>query len=184
MREIIFEVYGLPVPQGSKRGFVKQDKKTGRTYAAVVDDDPTALRNWRALVIDAARQARIAAGVDSPFLAAAVEMMFTYPRPAGHFGAKGLLRSAPVEKVTAPDLDKLVRATYDSLKQAYVVLDDSVIVESHERKGFGEPKLRVAVTELELRQVAPLLEVTVDPAPEESNEQRSFRQFAHPGRDR
>lgn len=150
MRELTFQVHGLPVQQGSKRGFVKEDKRTGRQFAVVVDDDPLGLRGWRGLVIETARNARIAAGIEAPLQAVAVELLFTFPRPAGHFGAKGLLPSAPIEKVTEPDLDKLVRAVYDSLTQSYVILDDRVVVESRERKTFGEPGVSVTIRELPL----------------------------------
>lgn len=150
-RELSFEVFGLPAPQGSKKGFVKQDRRSGRAYAVVVDDDEEGLMIWRQMVIGKAREARIAGNFAAPLAAASVYLEFYFPRPAGHFGVKGLLASAPLVKVTKPDLDKLVRAVYDSLTQAYVVIDDNAIVYSEEFKDFGEPSLFARVRELALR---------------------------------
>ena len=152
-RVLEFTVFGEPTPKGSLRPVPGRGRLTGKTM--LIPDNQTELLRWAGRVIDAARSARVAAGMDRPMEAAMVELEFNFARPAGHYGsgknAGQLLRSAPAEKVTKPDLDKLVRAVYDSLTQAYVVLDDNAIVESHERKQFGEPCLCVKVTELALR---------------------------------
>ena len=49
MRSLAFQVFGDPIPQGSKRAFVVKNR------AVVVDDNKAPLRSWRSQIVDAAR---------------------------------------------------------------------------------------------------------------------------------
>jgi len=119
-------VNGVPVPQGSKTSF--RHSKTGKV---VMVDANKNLAAWRALV---SARARSAWGVDRPPLAGPVIVtaLFYLPRPKGHYGTgrnAGVLKpSAPVYPAVKPDLDKLVRAVFDSLKVAGVWADDALCV--------------------------------------------------------
>jgi Holliday junction resolvase RusA-like endonuclease len=128
VREIQFDVAGLPVPQGSKR-LVNRNT----TYAHIIDDNDKTLVPWRAAVTHEANLATaLSGGIFSKKTAIRLVITFVLPRPA----------SAPKRRfpITRPDLDKLTRAVKDSLtKVAYY--DDSQVVELHCIKRFprGEP---------------------------------------------
>lgn len=118
-----FDVPGVPQPQGSTKSFVRGGK-------VITTSDNARLRPWRDAVCWHAREA--IAGrpqFDGPVVVSAI---FWLPRPAGHFGRRGLLPSAPVHPFRKPDLDKLVRGALDALSEAGVWRDDAQVV------GFGE----------------------------------------------
>jgi crossover junction endodeoxyribonuclease RusA len=116
---IQFTVYGLPVPQGSK-------KVIGKNVIEMAD---ARLRSWRQDVANAARTAMEGA---SPYIEPVdVRLMFWLPRPQGHFGtgrnAEKLKPSAPIAPAVHPDLDKLTRAVLDALT-GIVFRDDKQVV--------------------------------------------------------
>lgn len=131
---IEFFVPGIPVPQGSIRGFVVNGR-------AVLTSDNTKLKPWRnsvtALAVAAMR------GHDRFENAVAVKYVFTMPRP------KSVKRAEPTVK---PDLDKLVRAINDALTQAGVWRDDSQVVESREEKRYETAGLAPGV-DIEVREI-------------------------------
>lgn len=102
-----FRVDGIPVPQGSKKGFV-----VGRR-AVLVDDNKDKLKPWRAKVAAAADLGETFTG---PVIVAAV---FYMPRP------KTVRRLLPSVK---PDLDKLARALGDGMTDGGLITDDALIV--------------------------------------------------------
>lgn len=120
-----FEVRGIPGAQGSKTVYGK-----GRFVESSAKVKP-----WRQDVKAAAEAALIASnewetGYRGPV---AVRIVFTFPRPASHYGTG---RNAGVVKESAPwypigrylgDLDKLCRSTFDALTAAGVFHDDSQI---------------------------------------------------------
>jgi len=131
--DLSFEVRGTPAPQGSHRAFV--NRRTGR---AIVTDDSPATRPWRQDVRAAALDATAAAGWPPPTARPVVVVLaFRFDRPKGHHGRHGLLRSAPPEKLTKPDLDKLVRSTLDALS-GLVWRDDSQVVGIDASKGWAD----------------------------------------------
>jgi len=121
-------VYGQPTPQGSKKGFVHPKKH----YVIIVDDDKgKKLKPWREAVKFAAIAARDGGlPITGPV---AVSMVFTFARPAGHFGSgknSGQVKaSAPPRPHGRPDLSKLARSTEDALTDARAYEDDARIVE-------------------------------------------------------
>ena len=137
--QVCFQVFGLPQPQGSARGFV-----VGRR-AIITTDDPK-LRSWRRDAVLATKE--VLAG-RSPW-PGPVEVVarFTWPRPAGHFGKRGLRASAPLQKITAPDVDRCARGLLDALMVAGVIRDDAQVVRLNVSKGFGEPLTQVEVRSL------------------------------------
>jgi Holliday junction resolvase RusA-like endonuclease len=146
------EVEGVPVPQGSKRAF--RHSKTGRVV--MVDDNP-ALTGWRLLVSTKARSS----WGGRPPIAGPVSVWadFYLPRPAGHLGTGrnfGKVKdSAPVWPAVKPDLDKLLRAVFDSLTTAGVWRDDSLAVVVSGAKHYAGP-LRPAGVSLQIREAGGL----------------------------
>jgi crossover junction endodeoxyribonuclease RusA len=123
---IEFRVYGTPAPQGSKTAFVRGGR------AVVVDGSSTTgrqkLSSWRAEV---AREAsNIASGelLEGPL---GVEINFIMPKP----------KSAPKSKLFCdkkPDIDKLIRSTFDSMT-GVLYRDDSQVTSIKATKVYTTP---------------------------------------------
>lgn len=134
-------VPGLPAPQGSKKVV-----PTARGHR-VIEGNEARLRPWRQAV---AIEASLAMGRDaSPTRGAVrVELAFSFPRPAGHYGNgrnQGIVRdSAPAYKTTKPDLDKLARSVLDALT-GIVFVDDAQVDELLARKRFGAAGVDIVV---------------------------------------
>jgi Holliday junction resolvase RusA-like endonuclease len=103
-----FTVYGTPASGGSKRAF--KAKHSDRIL--VVDDNPKA-KPWKQQVSDVA--IALFAG-RAPFAGPlGLELCFYVPRPKSHYGARGLLPSAPKRPIVKPDVTKLTRPLEDAL---------------------------------------------------------------------
>lgn len=111
-------VYGVPAPQGSKKG--GYSAKTGKTF--VYEQNSKTQKSWRQDVIAAAVAAREATGLDTLDGPLETYIEFRLPRPASVKIAK---RPFPAVK---PDVDKLVRNTLDALTQAGVYRDDAQVI--------------------------------------------------------
>lgn len=136
-----FAVLGAPAPKGSGRAMLIGGK--ARFVSGGSAPNARNLRSWDVAV----REAAIAAcgpSVSCPpspvFVATPmrVVLVFRMRRPGGHWGKRGLKPSAPAHPASKPDLDKLVRATLDSLT-GIVFDDDSRIVSVEARKTWAEP---------------------------------------------
>lgn len=114
MRQAVgFSVVELPAPQGSKKGYVRKGR-------VVLVESSAKVRPWRQAVIAAAVDAMGDAGP----LAGPLEMqvVFYLPRPKAEPKRR---RTWPERK---PDLDKLVRSTFDAMTIAGVWGDDAQVV--------------------------------------------------------
>jgi Holliday junction resolvase RusA-like endonuclease len=126
MRERLFEcrAHGIPVPQGSMKGF---KTKSGKVILTSANDK---MKPWRALVISAAVEANLGKlPIAEPV---AVEVIYYLPRP----------KTAPKRVIfpaKKPDKDKLDRAIYDALTQAGVWVDDALNIASYTEKKFATP---------------------------------------------
>lgn len=131
-------IYGLPQPAGSK---IAGRSKAGKLF---VRDAAKGSTPWKRQVAQAAGEAMNDAGLmDGPL---GLEAVFYLPRPAGHFGKRGLRPSAPAYPTKRPDTTKLLRAVEDALT-GVVWRDDAQVVVQTAVKVFGEParcELRVA----------------------------------------
>jgi Holliday junction resolvase RusA-like endonuclease len=113
VNSITFEVIGLPAPQGSKSAYVRGGR------AVIVDGSSKTGRDkhaqWRD---DVCRAARLVA-----------TEMFMGPVWVGITFWMPLPKSAPHRwrHASAPDLDKLVRSVLDSLVNAGLLKDDSLV---------------------------------------------------------
>lgn len=128
MTPIEFTAYGLPAPQGSKK-YVghRRNKQTGKELPVLVESSKK-VTPWRRVVAQTALTVRPKVLLEGPLVA---DMVFSMPRPAGHFGtgrnAGRLKPSAPLVPSVMPDLSKLARSTEDALT-GLVWRDDSLVV--------------------------------------------------------
>jgi Holliday junction resolvase RusA-like endonuclease len=137
---IEFFVAGMPVPGGSKKAFVVAGK------ARLTDMGGERTKHWRASVAQAAAALGRETLFDGPLK---VEFHFQIPRPAGHFGKRGLLPSARPHPSIQPDALKLARSTEDALT-GVLWRDDAQTVRLTITKTYGEPAgCLVRVTPLE-----------------------------------
>jgi Holliday junction resolvase RusA-like endonuclease len=134
-------VPGTPIPQGSKRAIMS--RSTQRPI--VVDANRVGLAEWRAdltayLMREAGEQ-----GWPTQVNPVNVRIVFTLPRPAGHYLPANGKRSVPVLRADAPywhtkapDIDKLTRAVLDAMTDSHVVKDDSLVVGLRVTKVYGD----------------------------------------------
>ena len=115
MIEII--VYGTPAPQGSKRHVGK----------GIMIEASQKVKPWREAVKWAVRESERRMRPEVPLC---VDITFTLVKPAS---APKRARSWPMRK---PDLDKLVRSTFDALTESGVWQDDARVVEVSAMKCF------------------------------------------------
>ncbi|MFJ8153884.1 RusA family crossover junction endodeoxyribonuclease [Streptomyces sp. NPDC094468] len=126
-----FEVHGTPGPQGSKT----------RNAVGALYESSAKVKPWREAVKSAALD-RLSYDICWSPLREAVrlEVVFTLARPKSHFGTgrnAGLVKaSAPQFPTGKPDTDKLLRSTQDALKDAGVLLDDSVVTDTVAAKRY------------------------------------------------
>jgi Holliday junction resolvase RusA-like endonuclease len=115
---------GSPVTQGSSKAFLTNlaAVRKGATPIIVVTSDNTKLKGWRKAMAQCfglhARTQGIREPLDGPL---AAQFVFIMPRLAGH--PKTI--NGRYWPDTGLDLDKLIRAAMDSLKDAKVIVDDS-----------------------------------------------------------
>lgn len=129
MAEVAFTVYGVAQPAGSKTA---GKSKSGRLF---VRDSAKGSAPWKRQVAQAAGEAMNGSGMLDGALELSV--IFTVPRPKGHFGARGLRPSAPEHPTVRPDVTKLLRAVEDACT-GIVWRDDAQVVAQHAYKQYGE----------------------------------------------
>jgi len=128
-----FTVDGVPVPQGSMKGYVRGG------HAVLTSDNPN-LGAWRQGVAERARQAMLGMAVCPEPVQVAID--FYLPRPRGHFGtgknASTLRAGAPDVHTKKPDVDKLARAILDGMT-GIVFLDDAQVWALAMTKQYANP---------------------------------------------
>jgi crossover junction endodeoxyribonuclease RusA len=152
MESVDIRVVGLPKGMGSAKAV--PTNANWRNVPGVrwkVVDNSHATDEWQRQVESAAKTACFGQEpIDGPCV---VQMTFSLPRPASHFGTG---RNAEVLKPGAPeypvghgcgDLDKLVRAVGDALT-GVVYVDDALIVNLHAWKRYGAPGVQITVSRI------------------------------------
>lgn len=118
-----FRVLGVPVPQGSKKGYVVGGR------VVLVESSEKQLKPWREAVAHAAKDAH---GDSPPYDGALwLEAMFVMPRPKS-------ARKGAIWHTTKPDSSKLLRALEDSLTIAGVIRDDARFADTRTWKRLAD----------------------------------------------
>ena len=129
-RTISFMVDGIPAPKGSYRPITQKSRISGKPVTRLI---PMSRKEkpWRQAVVRAV----------SPYIRSVgrqiiapveVTMIFFLPRP------KTVSRETPTVK---PDLDKLLRSTFDGLTDSGIIKDDSQITRVEAAKNYAAPPL-------------------------------------------
>lgn len=130
MTAVAFFVAGVPIPQGSKTGYVVKGR------AVLTDANKKILKPWRAEVTRVARASWLDRGVLDG--AVAVHAVFVFERP------KSVKRIAPSVK---PDVDKLARALLDGVTDSGIWKDDAQVTDLHVEKTYGAaPGVHVVIS--------------------------------------
>lgn len=135
---IEIDVLGTPAPKGSNRAMVRGGRAVFVPGGSKVNQ--IKLKGWDASVRDEALS--VVGSREEPVFThvpLAVAIVFRLARPGGHWAKNGGLRpSAPSAPSTKPDVDKLARATLDSLS-GLVFDDDARIVRLTVSKEYAAP---------------------------------------------
>ena len=134
---IEIDVLGCPAPKGSNRAMVRGGRAVFVPGGSKVNQ--TKLKSWDVAVREEALE-QIGQRTEPVFVGAAlaVSIVFRIARPSGHWGKHGLKPSAPSYPAVKPDVDKLARATIDSLS-GLVFDDDARIVRLVVTKEYAQP---------------------------------------------
>ena len=115
MTDTTFHVDGTPAPQGSKRHV-----GNGRLI-----ESSKLVKPWRDAIVTAAQHNNITLHTHPD---THVIITFYLRRPKAHYTSTGQLKNnAPQHHTTRPDLDKLVRSTFDALTLAGFWRDDALV---------------------------------------------------------
>lgn len=130
---IRIRINGVPAPQGSKR-FVG----TGGSGRGRMVESSKAVGPWREAV--RAEAQRVLEDGPAPLLEGPVslDLQFWLPRPKSHYGKRGLLPSAPLRPHRKPDLDKLLRSSWDGLVAGGAIRDDAQVVSCFVEKYYAD----------------------------------------------
>lgn len=139
MNTVSINVLGTPAPKGSSRAILIRGRAVNVPGGS--NANRTKLKGWDASVRE--RALEVIGVRDSPVFVGrllCVELQFRLQRPSGHWKTDGmrLKPSAPVAPGTKPDIDKLARATLDSLT-GLAFDDDSRIVRLIASKVYAGP---------------------------------------------
>jgi Holliday junction resolvase RusA-like endonuclease len=146
MTQISFSILGTPVPQGSKRGFLRGGK-------VVMVEMGKNLMPWRQEI---AQIAAAKMGDEEPWVGPVrVNLTFFLQRPKGNHGtgrnANTLKANAPRFPSGRPDLDKLVRGVLDAMS-GIVFRDDSQVHAMDVMKLWADEHYAGLVAEVILRE--------------------------------
>ena len=128
-----FWIDGEPAPQGSKNGFVKNGR-------VVLVESSKKVKPWREAVARTT-QAQVPCPLQN---AVEVALVFHLPRP------KTVTRKWPAVK---PDLDKLVRSTFDGLTTGGLYTDDALVIALSASKQYATDRIGCQVIASEVKDV-------------------------------
>jgi Holliday junction resolvase RusA-like endonuclease len=128
-----FWINGDPAPQGSKNGFVKNGR-------VVLVESSKKVKPWREAVARTT-QAQVPCPLQN---AVEVALVFHLPRP------KTVTRKWPAVK---PDLDKLVRSTFDGLTTGGLYTDDALVIALSASKQYATDRIGCQVIASEVQDV-------------------------------
>jgi crossover junction endodeoxyribonuclease RusA len=153
--KLSFTVYCTPAPQGSKNGFVVKGKNGPR---AVVVENSKKTKPYRQAITQTIMQEFSANAITSPWADKHVPVWVTLNFYLSKPPSAPKRRFSPSVK---PDVDKLVRATLDSLT-GVIFKDDAQVVELSASKNYGTPeRVEIIVRQMAKETVRPIHEVAV-----------------------
>jgi hypothetical protein len=130
---ISYWIDGEPAPQGSKTGFIKNGR-------VVMVESSKKVKPWREAVA-AQTQAKVQAALQNPV---EIALVFHLPKP------KTVTRKWPAVK---PDLDKLIRSTFDGLTTGGLYTDDALVIAVSASKQYATDRIGCQVTASEIQDV-------------------------------
>jgi Holliday junction resolvase RusA-like endonuclease len=130
---ITFFVEGEPAPQGSKTGFVKNGR-------VIMIEASKKVKPWREAVVTETMK-HVACTMTEPV---EIALAFYLPKP------KSVKRKFPSVK---PDLDKLIRSTFDGLTTGGLYTDDALVIAVSASKEYSTDKIGCQVTASEIKHV-------------------------------
>ena len=134
---ISFFVEGEPAPQGSKNGFVKNGR-------VVMVESSKKVKPWREAVAQQTQQ-QLKNLYHFPYSQAVeIALVFHLPKP------KSVTRSWPSVK---PDLDKLIRSTFDGLTTGGLYTDDALVIAVSASKQYATDRIGCQIIASEVQDV-------------------------------
>jgi Holliday junction resolvase RusA-like endonuclease len=130
---ISYWIDGEPAPQGSKTGFIKNGR-------VVMVESSKKVKPWREAVA-AQTQAKVQAALQNPV---EIALVFHLPKP------KTVTRKWPAVK---PDLDKLIRSTFDGMTTGGLYTDDALVIAVSASKQYATDRIGCQVIASEIQDV-------------------------------
>jgi Holliday junction resolvase RusA-like endonuclease len=130
---ISYWIDGEPAPQGSKTGFIKNGR-------VVMVESSKKVKPWREAVA-AQTKAKVQAALENPV---EIALVFHLPKP------KTVTRKWPAVK---PDLDKLIRSTFDGLTTGGLYADDALVIAVSASKQYATDRIGCQVIASEIQDV-------------------------------
>ena len=130
---ITYWIDGEPAPQGSKTGFIKNGR-------VVMVESSKKVKPWREAVA-AQTKAKVQAALENPV---EIALVFHLPKP------KTVTRKWPAVK---PDLDKLIRSTFDGLTTGGLYTDDALVIAVSASKQYATDRIGCQVIASEIQDV-------------------------------
>lgn len=118
---ISYWIDGEPAPQGSKTGFIKNGR-------VVMVEASKKVKPWREAVA-AETEAKVSSALQNPV---EISLVFHLPKP------KTVTRTWPAVK---PDLDKLIRSTFDGLTTGGLYTDDALVIAVSASKQYATDRI-------------------------------------------
>jgi Holliday junction resolvase RusA-like endonuclease len=134
---ISFFVEGEPAPQGSKNGFVKNGR-------VVMVESSKKVKPWRSAVTEQTARYLSWNTLEAMTTPVEIALVFHLPRP------KSVTRDWPSVK---PDLDKLIRSTFDGLTTGGLYTDDALVIAVSASKQYATDKIGCQIIASEVQDV-------------------------------
>lgn len=132
-----FWIDGEPAPQGSKNGFVKNGR-------VVMVESSKKVKPWREAVTIQTANYMSWNTLNALSTPVEIALVFHLPRP------KTVNRKWPAVK---PDLDKLVRSTFDGLTTGGLYTDDALVIALSASKQYATDRIGCQVIASEVQDV-------------------------------
>jgi Holliday junction resolvase RusA-like endonuclease len=134
---ISYWIDGEPAPQGSKTGFIKNGR-------VVMVEASKKVKPWRAAVAEQTARHMSWETLNPMETPVEIALVFHLPKP------KTVKRKWPAVK---PDLDKLIRSTFDGLTTGGLYTDDALIIAVSASKQYATDRIGCQVIASEIQDV-------------------------------